>query len=206
MNFARMAFLAATLLTCRAFAADLPTNDLPQLPPPPAPQPWISEVRAGVFAHNVYGGFILSPTRLDDFDFSRIEDINVEILSKPFEWYGDRWNIDLRANLGATFSTTGRENLAHTGFAFTKHIGNSPVFVEGSFGLAVHDGYLNNPPIGSGFRRLGCRVQFHESFSLGVYITQNLNLMATYEHTSNAGLCQNNAGLSNAGIRAGFKF
>ncbi len=75
-------------------------------------------------------------------------------------------------------------------------------FIEGSFGGAVHDGPLD------AFREAsyGCVVNFKESASLGFALSQDWRLMATIDHMSNANLCVTNRGLTNAGIRLGYKF
>jgi hypothetical protein len=53
---------------------------------------------------------------------------------------------------------------------------------------------------------LGCNVLFHEQASLGFNVTQNWRLIGTVEHSSNAGLCDFNRGLTDFGVRIGYKF
>jgi hypothetical protein len=53
---------------------------------------------------------------------------------------------------------------------------------------------------------MGCAVTFRESATAGFRITQNWSIMATVEHMSNAGLCVENRGLTNAGLRLGYTF
>jgi len=53
---------------------------------------------------------------------------------------------------------------------------------------------------------LGCHVLFRESASLGFNLTESWRIMGTIEHNSNAGLCDFNRGLTNAGVRLGYKF
>ena len=53
---------------------------------------------------------------------------------------------------------------------------------------------------------LGCHVLFHETATIGFNITENWRVMGTIEHSSNAGLCDFNRGLTNAGVRIGYKF
>ena len=198
--------LCAGLITFSvALSADLPPSPLPStavpLEEPTAGEPWFSEVRLGLLGRNVNGGFIPQADRLESFDFSRMEDINAEILSRPlYEAYDGQF----RLGSGITISTTGQENKYYNSAIWTQHLFDTPLFIEGSLGVAIHDGYLSNAP--ESFRNQGCRVQLHESASLGFDITANINIMATYEHMSNAGLCEHNAGLSHAGIRLGWKF
>jgi lipid A 3-O-deacylase len=49
-------------------------------------------------------------------------------------------------------------------------------------------------------------VNFRESASLGLALSPDWRLMGTVDHMSNAGLCGNNRGLTNAGVRLGIKF
>jgi hypothetical protein len=53
---------------------------------------------------------------------------------------------------------------------------------------------------------LGCHVLFRESASIGFDVTETWRIMGTVEHHSNAGLCDENRGLTNAGVRIGYKF
>jgi hypothetical protein len=55
-------------------------------------------------------------------------------------------------------------------------------------------------------RNLGCRVNFYEVFGIGANLGENVTATLTYEHTSNLGLCGANQGLSNFGVRLGWKF
>jgi len=78
-------------------------------------------------------------------------------------------------------------------------------FIEGTFGGAYHDGPLSwhAPDYRSSY---GCRLNFHESGSLGFGLDENWRMMATVEHMSNGGLCEPNAGLTTYGVRLGCKF
>ena len=165
----------------------------------------ISEVRLGLFAHNVFGGFIPNSLSGDKWNFKEWHDVNGEILFQPLNWFDQSYGT-LRPVVGGTVSFNNKENLGYAGLAYKKHLFQTGLFLEGKFGVGVHDGHLSNPPIGSGMRRLGCRVQFHESASLGFDINEKMSVMTTYQHTSNADLCNYNAGLSNAGVRFGYKF
>jgi lipid A 3-O-deacylase len=53
---------------------------------------------------------------------------------------------------------------------------------------------------------LGCSPLFRESGSIGVRLSANWSLLATVEHLSNAGLCDQNRGLTNIGARVGYSF
>ena len=74
-------------------------------------------------------------------------------------------------------------------------------FVEGSFGLALHDGGLDEP----GRAHYGCRLNFRESAALGYDIDPHWRVMLMVDHMSNADLCLQNRGLTNAGLRLGYR-
>jgi len=76
-------------------------------------------------------------------------------------------------------------------------------FVEAGAGGTVHNGDLDS---GSG-PLLGCRLLFREHAALGVRLSDDVNLTATIDHSSHAGLCDGpNDGLTHAGLAIGFKF
>ncbi len=52
----------------------------------------------------------------------------------------------------------------------------------------------------------GCQVNFRESASLGYDVNQHWRVLATVDHMSNGNLCEPNHGLTNAGIRLGYRF
>ncbi len=107
-----------------------------------------------------------------------------------------------RVHVGAIVSTSGGANQAYAGFTWTANLGDK-FFLDLSFGGSVTDASLDDP----GQRpNVGCRVQFHEGAALGYNINQNWRVMATIEHSSNADLCDQNDGLSYAGLAVGYKF
>jgi lipid A 3-O-deacylase len=160
----------------------------------------LSEVRGGVFAHSVDepGAFF------GVFDTSRVQDLNVEMLFEVpnlTQWVS--WGV-VRPHLGATINFGGLESMVYGGVSWTVPVLDSPVFVEASFGGAVHNGALAGAVYPA--RNLGCSVMFRESASIGVMINDNASVMATIEHASNANLCADNRGLTNMGIRFGWTF
>jgi hypothetical protein len=109
-----------------------------------------------------------------------------------------------RPMLGATINTQGNTNQIYLGAAWTLPLFNV-LFIEGTFGGAVHDGPLTSQ--GPDYRTAyGCRVSFHESASVGAALGENWRIMATAEHMSNGGLCELNPGLTTYGARLGYKF
>jgi lipid A 3-O-deacylase len=163
----------------------------------------VSEVRGGIFAHSVDepGNF------LGIYNTSRIQDVNVELLFEVpamTDWLA--WG-ELRPHLGATVNFGGLESMIYGGVSWTVPVGESPLFLEASFGGAVHNG--STGPYGTvsfPARDLGCSLVFRESVSVGVMINDNASLMATVEHASNANLCVSNRGLTNLGVRFGWRF
>ncbi|KKB78980.1 hypothetical protein VW35_10590 [Devosia soli] len=160
-----------------------------------------SEVRGGIFAHSADepGNFF------GVFNTERLQDVNVELL---FDTPGlTDWVTlgELRPHVGATLNAGGLESMVYAGVSWTVPVFDTPVFVEGTFGGAVHNGNTNGTAIAPA-RDLGCSVLFRESASIGVQMTENASIMATIEHASNANLCNGNRGLTNMGIRLGWKF
>lgn len=182
-------------MPCGVFAADLGA------PPPPAPAPvlatapsFISEIRAGVFAHDPgspeAGG----------------ADINGEILfAKPWVAADPFWNAFIpRIHVGGTVSTTGMTSFAYAGLTWTVDVWRG-LFVEASFGGAVNNG-ATGTYVPDDRSAVGCNTSFRESGSIGYRFTPNWSVMATVEHMSNAGLCDENRGVTNFGIRLGYSF
>ncbi len=144
-------------------------------------------------------------------DLARDEDgvnLNMEVLfRRPNFYYDNKFLLFLlnpRLHIGGSLNTAGDTSQAYFGATWDYRMTDS-LFVEGSFGGVVHDGDLKRAP-GANTPALGCRVMFRESVSVGIELTENLRLMATVDHISNAGLCNFNDGLTTAGIRIGYKF
>ena len=161
----------------------------------------LSEIRGGIFSHSVDE----PGTFMGMLNAERVHDINVELLfdtPRLTEWLTLG---ELRPHLGATLSLGGLESMVYAGVSWTVPLFDSRVFVEAAFGGAVHTG-KNIGPTPMPERSLGCSVLFHEAASIGVQLTENASLMATIEHASNANLCVDNRGLTNMGIRLGWRF
>ena len=173
--------------------------------------PWrafaIDEIRLGGMTHNLdvrnhKSGLTYTITREDGVD------VNAEVLFatpwRPYENPILDFLLRPRHVLGATVNTQGDTSQVYFGAAWTLPLFNI-FFVESMFGGAYHDGPITSP--GPRYvEAYGCRVNFHESGSFGVKLGENWRIMATIEHMSNARLCEPNAGLTNAGVRLGYKF
>lgn len=189
--------LAASAAFAPALAADLPRRDAVALPAPvPAPYPFVSEVRLGAFAHDPW-----SPEKGS-------VDINGEILfGKAFRFQDPFWNVFVpRVHVGGTGNFDGKTSHAYAGLTWTFDI-TSAIFIEGSFGGTVHNGKHGSDTVFYPDRnKMGCSWSFRESGSIGYRFTPNWSVMATVEHISNAGLCNQNRGLTNVGARIGYTF
>ncbi len=86
------------------------------------------------------------------------------------------------------------------------------VYLNGGVGGAVHNGETDafDPTIDTGRVNhttfLGCRGLFRLSADLGYQLTERISASAYWAHLSNAGLCTDNEGLDNLGVRVGLSF
>jgi hypothetical protein len=71
-------------------------------------------------------------------------------------------------------------------------------------GGVVHNGETGRA--GQNERALGCRVLFREAFSVGSLVGSHGSLSLEISHISTGGLCDDNAGLTNLGLRYGLAF
>lgn len=157
-----------------------------------AQQAWFfDEFRIGGFMHDV-----------ESMNGENDIDLNAEILFRPLRERQGRGFTDIllspRPHLGATVNFGGDTSEYYAGLTWDVPLGDF-LFVEGFFGGAVHDGNMD---------RYGCRLNFHEGLTIGANITERLRVLATIDHMSNANLCggqKNNEGLTNAGVRFGYK-
>ncbi|HEX3882810.1 MAG TPA: acyloxyacyl hydrolase [Stellaceae bacterium] len=115
-----------------------------------------------------------------------------------------------RPHFGADINTAGNTSDIYTGLTWGWMFwhdllrSGDGLFVNGSLGGALQDGYeLSAPP---GRKRLGSPVLFRESVELGYQITPIASISGFVDHISNANLAPRNAGITSAGARLGFKF
>jgi lipid A 3-O-deacylase len=153
----------------------------------------IDEVRIGVYDHNVEPGHSEGGV-----------DVKGEILFSglPGAYHDPFLDAILkpRPHVGGTINFNGDTSFGYAGLTWDYQL--SPrFFLEGSFGGAVHDGPLDEP----GKASYGCRLNFHEQAGLGYLIDRNWHVLLSVEHMSNAGLCDRNRGLTNAGLRIGYR-
>ncbi len=160
----------------------------------------VSEVRLGVMAHSVDRP---GPNN-EPLNFTRIENISFEVLFRSPEIDAFKWIGSPRINLGTTINTNGRESKIHLGLTWKVQIFETPLFIEGTFGAAVHNGALNG--VSEPARNLGSRFLFYEAAGIGMDINDNMNIILFAEHASNANIAQPNEGISNIGVKMGFVF
>ena len=207
MSFRQPAKYAAIVVVLSAIVAPAERASAAGESSPVQEPSFVSEIRAGVLYHE--------DSRLRRLLFNQdkpredgIIDINAEVLFGRPQWHFDNpfVNFALRPRLRAgTSINTGRgTSQASLGLAWDYYITND-IFVEASFDVAVHNGHTGKIPQ-LGHRPLGCNPLFRQSFSVGKDITERWRLMFTIEHLDNFEICDQNAGLSNLGVRIGYRF
>jgi len=170
-------------------------------------EPFISELRGGVFYHEdsrLKRLFMNS----DEAREGGVVDLNFEVLFARPHWRFGNPIVDFalrpRPHVGATVNLGGGTSDAYFGLVWDLYIFKK-IFIEGSLDGAVHNGNTGMYSPG-GRRELGCNPLFRQSISVGADITRNWRVMFTLEHLENFELCHENAGLSNLGIRFGYRF
>lgn len=164
-----------------------------------AQAPFIDELKIGGLAHDI---------TLGGRHVESGEDVNIEALFKSPTLLAVLGSP--RPHLGADINVLGNTSDVYTGLtwgATLLHGVFTPIdgiFVNGSLGGALQDGYEDSAPPGR--KRLGSPVLFRESAELGYQINPLISVSAFVDHISNANLAQRNAGITSAGGRIGFKF
>ena len=156
----------------------------------------VTELRGGVFAGNLE----------ENVDEQAEVYITGEALfSKIGHQYADPiLDILLRPRPHVGFSLTpdeGGTQMVYAGVTWEVPL-TDWMFIEASFGGAVHDG----PTDGDDANSYGCAVNFRESASLGFNLGDSWRLLLTVDHVSNGGLCDQNQGITNAGVRLGYRW
>jgi lipid A 3-O-deacylase len=186
----------ATLVGAAAVLAGTAVTAAAQSPDGVASFFAISEVRAGVLATN------LENSKEDKADYL----INGEILfGQPVARSSNSvWENFLRPRVHVGFNVTPEDdgvNQLYAGLTWEYRLTNW-AFIETSFGGAVHDGST----AGNDTNSYGCVLNFHESAGVGFDLNERWRLLVSVDHMSNAGLCDQNQGLTNAGVRLGYRW
>jgi lipid A 3-O-deacylase len=179
-------------------AADLPARQTAPVTPSFVAQDYFfNEVRIGGYYHGIG-----NPER-------DTADVNIEVLTRKVWIPSDpdyAW-LAPRLHAGGTINTSNHgTNYGYAGLTWTwDDLLFKRTFAEFSFGGAFHDGYTG---LYAPFDRakLGCVALFRESGSLGYRFDDHWSVMATIEHISNGGLCDENRGITSAGLRLGYSF
>lgn len=156
--------------------------------------PLFSEFRLGVLAADLDpgGGSDDTVALSGEFLTPRRADRSSSIIE---HFFSPRFHVGGIVNLGHGV------HQAYAGLTWDYFIADR-IFLESSFGGAVHDGGTS----AYSFDSFGCTVNFHESFAIGADITETVSILATVDHMSNAGLCDQNQGLTNAGVQLGYRW
>lgn len=194
-----LGFLAlAALPATSAFGADLPARTPAPAPVAvvaPLPQSVMWEFRIGASAQDMSGPESGSFNVTGEVLFPKLVTSANPVLNLFIP----------RAHVGGSLNTRGDTSFAYAGFTWTYDF-TPQLFVEATFGGAVHNGNTDRVVLAPDEAALGCSPLFRESASLGYRITQSWSVMGTVEHLSNAGLCSQNRGLTNVGVRLGYSF
>ena len=193
---------AAVVLAATALLA--PQAQAQSLTSPTSFADVVDELRIGLNYHMAYYT-MLPPATPQELYLTRLEDVSFDVLFATPDLDAFYWLGSPRPEIGTTLNIKGEDSLFHAGLTWTVPVFDTPFYVEGTFGAAAHNGYLGDEAP-AGRRKYGCRVNFYERFGVGVNVSESMTATIAYEHMSNAGLCQYNAGISNLGLKLGWKF
>ncbi len=155
----------------------------------------VSELRFGVLAHN--RGPIASKTESG-------AQVNLEARFASPDFM--KILFEPRPTLGASINTSGDTSFLYGGLTWGGFIWKG-LFVEGFFGMAVHDGWLESNDPDPRKRLMGSRVVFREALEFGYRFLDVHSLSFMVDHYSNAGwIAERNQGNDDFGLRYGYKF
>lgn len=159
----------------------------------------IDEVKIGFLAHDI---------GLFDEHVEDGVDINFETLFVSPDFLS--FIGSPRPQIGGWVNTAGNTNSGYFGLTWgitlvqNLFAPDDGVFANASLGGAFQDGYTSTAPPGR--KAFGSRALFRESLELGYRVSPVVSISAFLDHMSNANLAPQNAGLTDAGVRFGFKF
>jgi len=156
--------------------------------------PYLDEIRFGVLIQDVEESNANEGSDFNlEFLFGRVAQPNGDYLRDLF--------LTPRPHFGANIDFDGETNQAYFGFTWDIKL-TDWLFLETSFGGAVHDGDTDKTAKTS----FGCTLNFRESVAIGVELSERLRMQLSVDHMSNAGLCDRNDGLTNGGLRFGYRW
>jgi len=162
----------------------------------------VDELRIGLQAHDVHHAAL--PFLVQEWKLNKIEDLSFDVLFTSPDIDAFRWIGAPRPEIGASLNLNGRDSLAHAGLTWQLPVFETPLYLEAALGAAIHDGALSGAAPGR--KNFGCRVNFYQRWGVGARLGEHATATLTYEHTSNNDYCASNDGLSNFGLRLGWKF
>nr|WP_321513367.1 acyloxyacyl hydrolase [uncultured Pseudodesulfovibrio sp.] len=157
-----------------------------------ADEPIISEVRGGVYAHDI---------SFWSFNRESGADINGEILFVSPSYLEAIWSP--RPHLGATVNMSGNTSHAYGGLTWEWGLLDD-FFMDANLGLSVNNGKRDTDDPDR--KSLGSPVLFRLGAALGYNLTEKVNVSVQYEHMSNAYIANENEGMDNVGLRLGYRF
>lgn len=154
----------------------------------------VSEIKAGILAHDVpdlWSGFQLE---------TDAPDINLEVIfSRYVPFLGGR----IQPALGASINTGGGTSHAYLDARWQIE-GPSGLFFALGIGAAIHNGETDASE--PDMKALGSRILFHFPIEIGLRFDQHNSLSVYFEHISNGYTQDFNEGLDRIGIRYGYRF
>ena len=155
----------------------------------------ISELRLAVLAHNK--GPIASTTEAG-------VQVNMEARFASPDFM--KILFEPRPTVGASVNTAGDTSFLYGGLTWGGFVWKG-LFVEGFFGMAVHNGWLDSTDRDPHKRLMGSRVVFSEALEFGYRFLDVHSISFMVDHYSNAGwLAERNQGNYDFGLRYGYKF
>ncbi len=105
-------------------------------------------------------------------------------------------------HIGASINNKGFTSNIYTGLTWQFDIKDF-LLIEASLGASINNGERITS---KKKRALGSKILFRESFSVGYLINQNNRISIMIDHMSSADIRKPNPGLTDIGIRYGYKF
>jgi lipid A 3-O-deacylase len=181
--------------------APVPTYPAQPLPQPTPPLRIVDEVKLGLLVHDIgFLGHHVEPG----------EDVNAEILFSSPDFL--RYILSPRPHLGADINGSGYTSNYYAGLTWggvfyrpdwNRGDGFFAYFSEGG---SVNDGKIVATAADPHFKSLGSHELFKEGLDVGYQLNDVINVAGYIDHISNADLASHNAGITNCGVRVGYKF
>ena len=121
------------------------------------------------------------------------------------EYLFDKTENFLRAfpHVGASINNKGYTSNIYTGLTWQFDLGEM-FLVEASLGASINNGERKKAKQKK--RAIGYNILFRESFAVGVRFAGNQSVSVMIDHTSSADLAMPNPGLTDIGLRYGYRF